>query len=93
MNASSRPPTRRIPIQNPEWDVIATDVKRVIRLTTELNRLGFEDDVTIGALASELTGHSVDEIFALIPPLYTEGGRNIRTGARSSSTRAAPSTT
>lgn len=82
MDSRSRPPARRIPIPSPEWDAIAADVKRAMRLTAELNRLGFEDDAQIRALFGELTGRPVDETFKLIPPFHTECGRNIRIGRK-----------
>lgn len=82
MHSRSRPPARRIPIPSPEWDAIAADVKRAMRLTAELNRLGFEDDAQIRALFGELTGQPVDETFKLIPPFHTECGRNIRIGRK-----------
>lgn len=82
MHSRSRPPARRIPIPSPEWDAIAADVKRAMRLTAELNRLGFEDDAQIRTLFGELTGQPVDETFKLIPPFHTECGRNIRIGRK-----------
>ncbi|AOV15977.1 transferase [Acidihalobacter aeolianus] len=82
MNSRSRPPARRIPIPSPEWDAIAADVKRAMRQTAKLNRLGFEDAAQIRALFGELTGQPVDETFKLIPPFHTECGRNIRIGRK-----------
>lgn len=82
MHSRSRPPARRIPIPSPEWDAIAADVKQAMRLTAELNRLGFEDDAQIRTLFGELTGQPVDETFKLIPPFHTECGRNIRIGRK-----------
>ncbi|OBS09262.1 LbetaH domain-containing protein [Acidihalobacter prosperus] len=82
MHSRSRPPARRIPIPSPEWDAIAADVKQAMRLTAELNRLGFEDDAQIRTLFGELTGQPVDETFKLFPPFHTECGRNIRIGRK-----------
>ena len=72
--------TKRIQIHSPEWDATANVVSRAMRLTTELNKLSFEDAVKIKAIFSELIGQKVDETFKLIPPFYTSGGLEIRIG-------------
>lgn len=73
---------KRVPIPSPDWDATADDVRRAMRLTAEMNKLGFDDAAKVRALFSELTGQQVDESFTLIPPFYTSGGREIRVGRK-----------
>lgn len=72
--------TKRVNTQSPEWDVTANAVMRAMRLTTELNKLSFDDAAKVRAIFSELIGQPVDETFRLIPPFYTAGGLEIRVG-------------
>jgi acetyltransferase-like isoleucine patch superfamily enzyme len=55
-------------------------IQRAIRLTERLNHLPFEEPEAIRQAWSELTGTAVDTTFALIPPLYSDHGLNIRVG-------------
>ncbi len=61
---------------------MANNVRRAMRLTTELNKLSFDDAVKVREIFSELTGQTVDETFSLIPPFYTAGGLEIRVGRK-----------
>ena len=63
-----------------EARLVSMQVRRAIRLTEQLNRIPYEDGAAIRAAWSELTGETVDETFHLIPPVYSEQGRNIRVG-------------
>src|ERR1700744_1485398 len=76
----ARKPSERIDIPGPEWDATAATVRRAMRLTAEINKLGFDDADKVRALFSELTGQKLDETFSLIPPFYTCGGIEIRVG-------------
>lgn len=60
--------------------LVSMQVRRAIRVTEQLNRIPYEDGAAIRAAWSELTGEVVDETFHLIPPVYSEQGRNIRVG-------------
>jgi acetyltransferase-like isoleucine patch superfamily enzyme len=73
---------KRVQIHSPEWDAVADDVRRAMRLTAEMNKLSFDDTDKVRALFSELTGQIVDETFRLIPPFFTAGGREIRVGRK-----------
>lgn len=55
-------------------------VQRAIALTEQLNRIPYADTEAIRAAWSELTGQAVDGTFHLIPPVFSEQGRNIRVG-------------
>jgi len=73
---------KRVPIPGPEWDAASSSIKRAMRLTTELNKLSFDDSIKVREIFSELTGQNVDETFILIPPFYTAGGLDIRVGRK-----------
>lgn len=80
---SNRPPKiQRIPTSGPEWDAVSASVKQAMRLTSELNKLTFDDEADIRKIFSELIGRPVDETFRLIPPFYTSGGREITIGRK-----------
>jgi acetyltransferase-like isoleucine patch superfamily enzyme len=63
-----------------EAHLISMQVRRAIRVTEQLNRLPYEEAASIREVWAELTGQVVDETFHLIPPVYSEQGRNIRVG-------------
>ncbi len=67
-------------IRTPEADAYVANVRRAMAITPIMNRLTFADLDGVRALFSELTGVAVDEHFRLIPPFYTDCGRNIRVG-------------
>jgi acetyltransferase-like isoleucine patch superfamily enzyme len=73
---------KRIATHSPEMDALSSAVKRAMRLTTELNKLSFDDSQKVRELFGELIGQNVDETFMLIPPFYTAGGLEIRVGRR-----------
>jgi acetyltransferase-like isoleucine patch superfamily enzyme len=66
--------------RTPESAAMVANVKRAMAITARLNRLTYDDAAEVRALFSDLTGQSVDETFALIPPFYTESGVHIRVG-------------
>ena len=55
-------------------------VRRAIRVTEQLNQIPYAEGAAIREAWAELTGQTVDETFHLIPPVYSEQGRNIRVG-------------
>lgn len=68
-----------IPLTDPEYPKIAALITQAQRLIAELNT-GYHDGDEVRALFSRLTGHEVDASFELLPPFYTDFGRNIRVG-------------
>lgn len=71
-----------IPVRTPESRQFIADVERAMAITPALNRLTYADIDEIRSLFEELTGQKVGEHFRLIPPFYTDCGKNIRVGAR-----------
>ncbi len=71
-----------IPVRTPESKQFAADVERAMAITPVLNRLTYADADEVRSLFEELAGHKVGEHFRLVPPFYTDCGRNIRVGAR-----------
>jgi acetyltransferase-like isoleucine patch superfamily enzyme len=69
-----------IPTGTAESRAFAQGVERAMALTHGLNRLAYADQDAIWACFAELTGAEVPEGFRLIPPFFTDGGRNIRVG-------------
>ena len=55
-------------------------VKRAMKLTAELNSLVTDDVDEVRAAFRKLIGRDVDDTFLLIPPFYTNCGRNIHIG-------------
>ena len=55
-------------------------VKRAMKLTAELNSLVTDDVDQVRAAFRKLIGRDVDDTFLLIPPFYTNSGRNIHIG-------------
>ena len=73
---------KRVQIPSPEWDAAFSAIRRAMRLTTELNKLSFDDVAKVREIFCELTGRKVDETFILIPPFYSAYGLDIRVGRR-----------
>jgi acetyltransferase-like isoleucine patch superfamily enzyme len=72
--------TKVIPRRTPESAAMSANVKRAMAITTNLNRLTFNDADEVRALFSELIGKKVDDSFLLIPPFYATGGTDISIG-------------
>lgn len=72
----------RLSTSSSEWIKETEGVKRAMRLTSELNKLSFDDAIRIRELFIELTGQYVDDTFRLIPPFYSSGGSRIRVGRK-----------
>lgn len=64
----------------PESRQFASEVERSFRLRDRINSLSALDREGLRAAFSELIGHTVDESFRLVPPLYVDNGMNIRIG-------------
>ena len=47
---------KRVQIPSPEWDAASSAIRRAMRLTTELNKLSFDDIAKTREIFSELTG-------------------------------------
>jgi len=78
----SAPDVKIIPVRTPESKQFIADVERAMAITPALNRLTYADADEVRSLFEELTGQKADEHFRLIPPFYTDCGKNIRVGAR-----------
>lgn len=68
-----------ISLRDPEYPKIAALIAEAQRITAEMNT-GYRDPAEVRALFGRLTGTAVDESFWLLPPFYTDFGRNIRVG-------------
>lgn len=68
-----------ISIDDPEYPKIKEMILHAVELTTRLNTSVYNED-EIRSLFSELTGSEVDDSFWVIPPFYTDFGRNIKVG-------------
>jgi len=68
-----------ISLGDPEYPQIAALITEAQVLIAEMNS-GYRDPAEVRALFSRLTGKAVDESFWLLPPFYTDFGKNIRVG-------------
>jgi acetyltransferase-like isoleucine patch superfamily enzyme len=59
---------------------MAEGVRRAVACTERLNALSYADRDAIADAWSELTGQPPDPTFHLIPPVYSDCGRNLRIG-------------
>ena len=73
---------KRVQIPSAEWDTTVGAIRRAMRLTSELNKLSFDDAAKVREIFSELIGQKVDDTFILIPPFYAAYGLDIRVGRR-----------
>src|SRR3954451_14875670 len=71
-------PVRTIDLGTPESRRMVEGVRRAVRCTERLNALPYDDREGIAAAWNELTGQPVDPTFHLIPPVYSDCGRNLR---------------
>lgn len=72
--------TKIIHRRTPESAAMVANTRRAMAITTELNRLTFNDTAEVRSLFSQLIDKEVDEGFILIPPFYTAGGDEISIG-------------
>ena len=68
-----------ISLGDPEYPKIAALITEAQRIIAEMNT-GYREPAEVRALFARLTGVAVDESFWLLPPFYTDFGRNIRVG-------------
>jgi acetyltransferase-like isoleucine patch superfamily enzyme len=68
-----------ISLSDPEYPKIAALIAEAQRLIAEMNT-GYRDPDEVRTLFGRLTGTAVDESFWLLPPFYTDFGKNIRVG-------------
>ena len=68
-----------ISLSDPEYPKIAALITEAQQIIAEMNT-GYRDPAEARALFSRLTGTEVDESFWLLPPFYTDFGKNIRVG-------------
>jgi len=68
-----------ISLSDPEYPKIAALISEAQRIIAEMNT-GYHHPGDVRALFTRLTGTAVDESFWLLPPFYTDFGRNIRVG-------------
>ena len=68
-----------IALSDPEYPKIAALITNAQRITAEMNT-GYHDSAEVRALFNRLTGTEVHDSFRLLPPFYTDFGRNIRVG-------------
>lgn len=73
---------RIIPRRTPESAQFAGDVERAMAITPALNRLTYADVDEIRSMFEHLTDRQVGEHFRLVPPFYTDCGKNIHVGDR-----------
>jgi acetyltransferase-like isoleucine patch superfamily enzyme len=68
-----------IALSDPEFPKIAALITEAQRIIGEMNT-GYHDPGEVRALFARLTGTAVDASFWLLPPFYTDFGKNIRVG-------------
>lgn len=68
-----------ISLSDPEYPKIAALITEAQRIIAEMNT-GYRDPAEVRALFRRLTGTPVDESFWLLPPFYSDFGKNIRVG-------------
>ena len=68
-----------ISLSDPEYPKILALITEAQRIIAEMNT-GYRDPAEVRALFRRLTGNAVDESFWLLPPFYTDFGKNIRVG-------------
>ncbi|KGQ70663.1 hypothetical protein OA57_04655 [Chelonobacter oris] len=68
-----------ISLTDPEYGKIARLITEAQQTIAEMNT-GYHDPAQVRLLFSRLTGAVVDESFWLMPPFYTDFGKNIRVG-------------
>lgn len=70
-----------IPLSDPDYGKIGVVIDQAQKTIAELNN-SYHNRVEVNALFSRLTETEVDETFELLPPFYTDFGKNIRVGKR-----------
>ena len=68
-----------IPVDDPEYGKIFALITEAQKLIAEINT-GYRTPQEVRDLFSRLTGVVVDPTFSMLPPFYTDFGKNIRVG-------------
>jgi acetyltransferase-like isoleucine patch superfamily enzyme len=68
-----------IALSDPEYPKTAALITEAQCIIAEMN-MGYRDPGEVRALFTRLTGTAVDASFWLLPPFYTDLGKNIRVG-------------
>lgn len=68
-----------ISIDDPEYHKISDLITEAQKLIAQINT-GYHEPAEVRKLFSILTGTEVDETFWMLPPFYTDFGKNIRVG-------------
>lgn len=68
-----------ISLDDPDYHKIGAVITEAQKIIAALNT-GYRDPAEVRQFFSRLTGTQVDESFWLLPPFYTDFGRNIRVG-------------
>lgn len=68
-----------IALDDPEYGKIADLITEAQELISEINT-GYKTPAEVRALFERLTGAPVDSSFWMLPPFYTDFGKNIRVG-------------
>lgn len=66
-------------VNDPEYGKILDIIYETMRLTDKLNNVHHNNE-EIKSIFSEITGKDVDSSLVLLPPFYTDFGKNIRLG-------------
>jgi len=68
-----------ISLDDPEYGKIASLITKAQKLIAEMNS-SYQSPQQIRELMSRLTGRAIDPSFFMLPPFYTDFGKNIRVG-------------
>jgi len=68
-----------ISLTDPEYPKILALISEAQRIIADMNT-GYRNPAEVRAMFERLTGRAVDESFWLLPPFYTDFGKNIRVG-------------
>lgn len=68
-----------IPISDPEFSVIESIIIEAQKIAAHLN-CGYHSKSEVNEMFSALIGVKVDDSFELLPPFYTDFGKNVRVG-------------
>lgn len=71
-----------IPINDPEFYKILEVINQAFELTSKLNVLA-PSDAKVREILKKLFNYEIDETITIIPPFYTDFGRNTRIGKNS----------
>lgn len=70
---------KRIDADSPAHQLMHQMSQESLKITSQINNQ-YNEPETLRQLISELTGQEIDDSFALVPPFYTDFGKNIHFG-------------